>query len=140
MPSTYNYMDPTEPLVINGVSDPTSQRFYDTCFLSYVVDIPASPPFPLDQVAIVNNGNCASTCAMFSTLMYEHYDTKIASIGGGTGHLEYKGMAGNQVLEWADLASEIKTADLENVRILTTLANEGVGLTMPRTHSRHRIC
>ncbi|KAL1729351.1 hypothetical protein EV714DRAFT_285013 [Schizophyllum commune] len=114
MPSTYNYMDPTEPLVINGVSDATSQRFYDTCFLSYVVDIPASPPFPLDQVAIVNNGNCASTCAMFSTLMYEHYDTKIASIGGGTGHLEYKGMAGNQVLEWADLASEIKTADLED--------------------------
>ncbi|KAL1747769.1 hypothetical protein HDZ31DRAFT_60946 [Schizophyllum fasciatum] len=114
MPATYNYMDPTEPLVINGVQDPTSQRFYDTCALSYTVEIPAEPPFPLDQVAIVNNGNCASTCAMFSTLMFEHYNTKIAAFGGGTGHLEYKGMAGNQVLEWADLASEIKTADLEN--------------------------
>ena len=77
------------------------------CIYSFVDSVSRVP---------VGNGDCASTCAMFSTLMYEHYNTKIASIGGGTGHLEYKGMAGNQVLEWADLASEIKTADLENVR------------------------
>ena len=123
MPSTYNYMDPTEPLVINGVSDPTSQRFYDTCFLSYVVDIPAEPPFPLDQVAIVNNGNCASTCAMFSTLMFERHNTKTAIFGGKPGEqLQYKGMAGNQVLEWADLDTEIKTAGVKSVSALVWYA------------------
>jgi hypothetical protein len=54
---------------------------------------------------------------MFSTLMYERHNTKIAVFGGKPGErLEYKGMSGNQVLEWADLDSEIKTADLKNVR------------------------
>jgi hypothetical protein len=63
----------------------------------------------------VSNGNCASTCAQFSTLMYEHYKVKIATFGGKPGEpMEYKGMAGNQVLEFADLKSEIKTARLNN--------------------------
>jgi hypothetical protein len=54
---------------------------------------------------------------MFSTLMYERHNTKIAVFGGKPGErLEYKGMSGNQVLEWVDLDSEIKTADLKNVR------------------------
>ena len=85
----------------------------------------------------MSNGNCASTCAMFSTLMYEHHDTKVAIFGGKPGEgMEYKGllyqlsvhhgslkryissgMSGNQVLEWYDLDSEIKTADLKNVSL-----------------------
>lgn len=32
--------------------------------------------------------------------------------------MNFNGMAGNQVLEWADLDSEIKTAGLKNVRLL----------------------
>ena len=53
---------------------------------------------------------------MFSTLMFERHGTKIAIFGGKPGlQMEYKGMAGNQVLEWTDLDSEIKTAGLQNV-------------------------
>ncbi|KAK0460733.1 uncharacterized protein EV420DRAFT_1641267 [Desarmillaria tabescens] len=115
MPATFNYLDPVVNFVVNNVSDPTSQRFHDTCGLSFTQPIPENPPFDLDNIAIVGNGNCASTCAMFSTLMNEHFHTKNAVFGGKPGeNVEFKGMAGNQVLEWADLDSEIKTADLEN--------------------------
>ena len=52
---------------------------------------------------------------MFSTLMFEKLATKIAIFGGRPGqHIEYKGMAGNQVLDWPFLDSEIKTAKLKD--------------------------
>ena len=53
---------------------------------------------------------------MFSTLMFERHNTKTAIFGGKPGEqLQYKGMAGNQVLEWLDIDSEVKTANLKNV-------------------------
>lgn len=40
----------------------------------------------------MSNGNCASTCAMFSTLMNERHNTKIAVFGGKPGeNVEFKG-------------------------------------------------
>ena len=46
--------------------------------------------------------------------MYEKLNTKVAVFGGRPGqHIEYKGMAGNQVLDWALLDSEVKTAGLK---------------------------
>jgi hypothetical protein len=113
-PPNHNYMSPELPIFVNGRYDPTSQRFHDIC-TPYDVDIPKEPPIPLSNIAIVSNGNCASTCAHFSTLMHERHNTKIAVFGGKPGEqIEFKGMAGGQVLEWADLASEIKTAELQN--------------------------
>jgi hypothetical protein len=55
---------------------------------------------------------------MFSTLMNERHNTKIAVFGGKPGEImEFKGMAGNQVLEWADLDTEIKSVGLKDVSI-----------------------
>ncbi|KAF9557813.1 hypothetical protein CPC08DRAFT_639808 [Agrocybe pediades] len=114
-PNTFNYNNPAAPFVVNGRSDPTSQRFHDTCTESFSQPIPEAPPFDLKSVAIVSNGNCASTCAMFSTLMFERHQTKTAIFGGKPGEqVEYKGMAGNQVLEWADLDTEIKSVGLKD--------------------------
>jgi hypothetical protein len=68
--------------------------------------------------------------------MFEHHHTKMATFGGHLDRpMEFKGiyfyvtqrgvwtlmsvlagMAGNQVLEWVDLDSEIKTAGLKQVR------------------------
>ncbi|KAL5498002.1 hypothetical protein ACEPAH_2933 [Sanghuangporus vaninii] len=111
---THNFITPSAPFTINGVSDPTSQRFHDIC-TPFDVDIPEAPLIPLENVAIVSNGNCASTCAMFSTLMNERHNTTIAVFGGKPGEqMEFKGMAGNQVLEWSDIDTEIKTANLKN--------------------------
>ncbi|TDL18401.1 hypothetical protein BD410DRAFT_500291 [Rickenella mellea] len=114
IPETYNYIKPSLPLVVNGVSNPTSQRYADYC-TPFDVPIPRKAPFDLKNVAIVSNGNCASTCAMFSTVMNERHNTKIAVFGGKPGDvLQFKGMAGNQVLEWSDLDTEIRTAGLKN--------------------------
>lgn len=45
---------------------------------------------------------------MFGTLMNERRDSKIAVFGEKLGEImEFKSMAGNQVLEWADLDTEI---------------------------------
>jgi hypothetical protein len=110
-----NYLSPSLPFTINGKSDPTSQRFHDLCTPFFSVPVPKDPPFDLKNVAIVSNGNCASTCAMFSTLMYEQHNTTIAVFGGKPGsQVQFKGMAGNQVLEWTDIDTEVKTANLKN--------------------------
>lgn len=64
----------------------------------------------------VGNGDCASTCAQFSTLMFERHNTTVAIFGGKPNEtMQFKGMAGEQVLEWADIDSEIKTAGLQDV-------------------------
>ncbi|KAF8651172.1 hypothetical protein AX16_004827 [Volvariella volvacea WC 439] len=115
MSNTFNYITPAFPFVVNGRRDPTSQRFHDTCDLAFSQPVPETPPFDLNKVAIVSNGNCASTCAMFSTLMNERHNTKIAIFGGKPGEvMQFKGMAGNQVLEWFDLDTEIKTAGVKD--------------------------
>lgn len=56
--------------------------------------------------------------AQFTTVMHERHNTRMVIFGGKPHEsLEYKGMAGNQVLEWVDIDSEIKTAHLKNVRL-----------------------
>ncbi|KAI0314927.1 hypothetical protein OF83DRAFT_1062983 [Amylostereum chailletii] len=113
-PVDYNYFDPPDPLTVNGRSDPTSQRFEDIC-TPFNIDVPEEPYFDLSKVAVVGNGNCASTCALFSSLMYERHGTQFALFGGKASNpIEIKGMAGNQVLEWSDLNSEVKSAHLQN--------------------------
>jgi hypothetical protein len=48
--------------------------------------------------------------------MYERHNTTMAVFGGKPGlQMEYKGMAGQQVFDWFDLDSEIKTAGLADV-------------------------
>ncbi|KZT64325.1 hypothetical protein DAEQUDRAFT_39563 [Daedalea quercina L-15889] len=114
MSDNFNYIDPYVTKTINGVQYNESQRFYDVC-TPFNVTIPAEPPFDLAKVAIVGNGDCASTCAQFSTLMYERHNTTIAIFGGKPNEtMQFKGMAGEQVLEWADIDSEIKTAGLQD--------------------------
>ncbi|KAH9077631.1 hypothetical protein EDB83DRAFT_2514346 [Lactarius deliciosus] len=114
MPLDFDYNDPSVPFTMNGRNDPTSQRFEEICPIPNVT-IPTVPPFDLNKVAIIGNGNCASTCAMFTTVMFERHQTKIAVFGGNTSQsIQFKGTAGNQVLEWVELDTEIKTAGLKN--------------------------
>ncbi|PPQ92503.1 hypothetical protein CVT25_010336 [Psilocybe cyanescens] len=97
MPDNFNYNNPAAPFFVNGRSDPTSQRFEDTCTESFTQPVPKTPPFDLN------------------TLMNERHHTKIAIFGGKPGeNVEFKGMAGNQVLEWADLDTEIKSVGLQD--------------------------
>ncbi len=50
------------------------------------------PPNLIDNNMTVGNADCASTCAMFSTVMFERHQTKIAIFGGKPGvPMEFKG-------------------------------------------------
>ncbi|EAU84152.2 hypothetical protein CC1G_08693 [Coprinopsis cinerea okayama7 len=110
MPSNYHYLKPSLTTTVNGKTEKTSQLLHDRCRDWFVVNRPETPPFDLSQVAIFGNGACGSTCAMFSAIMREKFNTKVAIVGGKPGEpMEYKGIAGNQVLEWWDLDSELKT-------------------------------
>ncbi|KAH9996284.1 hypothetical protein BJV77DRAFT_1059470 [Russula vinacea] len=105
-PVDFNYINPPVLVTLNDHKDATSQRFHDVCPFSAL--IPSVPPFDPTKIAIVTNGNCA-------TLMKERHNTTIAVFGGRPGQsIEFKGMAGNQVLEWSDLDTAIKTAGLKN--------------------------
>ncbi|KDN47593.1 hypothetical protein RSAG8_03383, partial [Rhizoctonia solani AG-8 WAC10335] len=113
-PSTYNYMEPPVDFVVNGQKDSNSQRFHDIC-TPYDVDLPAEPAFPPSKILIVGNGLCGSTCSHFSGIAYEKLGIKVITFGGNPGQpMNFNGLAGNQVLEWANLDSEIKTAGLKN--------------------------
>ncbi|KAH9988078.1 hypothetical protein BJV74DRAFT_839926 [Russula compacta] len=114
MPQSFDYNDPSAPFSIDHRKQPTSQRFKDLC-PPPIVTMLETPPFDLNNVVIVGNGNCASTCAQFITLMFERHHVKTATFGGHMDRpIEFKGMAGSEVLEWPDLDSEIKTAGLKN--------------------------
>ncbi|KAI9438208.1 hypothetical protein H4582DRAFT_2111656 [Lactarius indigo] len=98
--ASISFYTPDNWLFLNGTEMPLNFDYNDP-----------SVPF----VVNVGNGNCASTCSLFTTLMFERHQTKIAVFGGNPlQSIQYKGMAGNQVLEWADLDTEIKTAGLKN--------------------------
>jgi len=114
MPKNYDYNTPSVPFIVNHHNQSTSQRFTDVCPTPPVA-IPSKPPFNLNNVAIIGNGNCGSTCALFTTVMFERHGTKMATFGGYLDRsMEFKGTAGNQVLDWSDLDSDIKTAGLKN--------------------------
>jgi len=89
--------------------------FFDGCASLFNSTFPVKPTFDPKKIVIVGNGNCASTCALFTTVFHELYKTRIIVFGGKPGQsIEYKGMAGNQVLEWADLNSEFLTSGVKS--------------------------
>ncbi|KAI9463969.1 hypothetical protein BJY52DRAFT_1401034 [Lactarius psammicola] len=93
MPLNFNYIEPSVPFVINGRDDATSQRLEDICPTPNMT-MPTKPPFDLNKVAIIGNGQCASTCATFTTAMFEQHQTKIAVFGGNPSQpIQYKGMS-----------------------------------------------
>ncbi|KAH7099194.1 hypothetical protein BKA62DRAFT_807097 [Auriculariales sp. MPI-PUGE-AT-0066] len=114
----FDYMEPSTVLNINGQVNKNSNKYHDTC-QQYGFDdtlvLPEQPIFPLKDVVVVGNGDCASTCALFTTLLSEKSGVKEYVFGVRPGlTVEYKGMAGNQVMDWPVLATEFKTMKLQD--------------------------
>ncbi|KAH9849012.1 hypothetical protein C2E23DRAFT_841425 [Lenzites betulinus] len=108
-----NYLADGTSKVINGQIYQEGRRVGDFC--PAFIDFPDDPPFDLSKVIIVTNSWCGSTCAMFTTLMHERHNTPIVVFGGNALlPIQYKGTAGNQVLEWTDIDTEVKTANLKD--------------------------
>ncbi|KAH9854597.1 hypothetical protein C2E23DRAFT_817149 [Lenzites betulinus] len=110
-----NYVKTGTTRIINGHIYAESRRIAEDCNEDLVIDIPEEPPFDLTKTLILGNSNCASACSVFITLMRERHNTTIVVFGGNPDmHMEYKGMAGDQVADWFDLDSEVRTANLKD--------------------------
>ncbi|ELU40922.1 peptidase family s41 domain-containing protein [Rhizoctonia solani AG-1 IA] len=105
----YMSYSPNQWAFLNNTPQPANYNYIEPPSTPYDVDLPAEPFLPASKIIIVGNGECASTCALFTGVAYERLGIKVPGAA-----MNFNGMAGNQVLEWADLDSEIKTAGLKN--------------------------
>jgi hypothetical protein len=104
---TENFLEPPQKVTINGIPDVFSERNADQC-TPWRVDPPAVPPFDFAKILIVGNGQCASACALFTTIMQELHGVRVANFGPAK--KSYSGMAAGIVLNWSVLDSEVKVS------------------------------
>ncbi|CAE7223476.1 unnamed protein product [Rhizoctonia solani] len=113
-PANFNWLDPAIKMQVNGVADRFSQEIGDDC-IPYDLTPPAEKPFEFDNIAILNNGRCASSCSLFTISMRTKYNVKTVVVGGKPGTTQqYCGVVGGQSLNFASIDSDIKTAGLKN--------------------------
>lgn len=102
-----NFLEPPQNIMINGIPDAFSERFADGC-TPWKTQPPSTQPFDFGKILIVGNGQCASTCAVFVTIMQELHGVKVANFGAAKN--SHSGMASGAVLNWSLLDSEVKVS------------------------------
>ncbi|KAM5543570.1 hypothetical protein V8D89_002821 [Ganoderma adspersum] len=114
MPANYDFLQPPVERRVNGRADAFSQRLGQEC-QPFAVDPPAAPLFAARKVAIVGNGRCASSCAMFAITMAKLEGAKTVVVGGKkTVPQQYCGTIGGQSTDFSTVDSLVKTAQLKN--------------------------
>ncbi|KAH7335675.1 hypothetical protein B0J17DRAFT_667296 [Rhizoctonia solani] len=135
--ANFNWLDPPINVQVNGVSDKFSQKIGDTC-LPFPLDPPATQPFKFENIAIISNGRCASSCSLFSILMRTKYNVKTVVMGGKQGTTQqYCGVVGGQSLNFVPFNVELKTLGLKNDTLAPPdfLTNSYQGLTWKLAYS-----
>lgn len=113
-PANFNWLNPPVDMLVNGVLDKFSQRVGDTC-LPFSMTPPATQPFEFDNIAIMTNGRCASSCSLFSILMRTKYNVKTVVVGGRPGTTQqYCGVVGGMSLNFVPMNLELKSFGLKN--------------------------
>lgn len=67
-PPGYNWLEPPVKEVVNGHYDAFSQRIGEECH-PYPLEPLSEAPFPMENIGIINNGRCASSCAIFTVCL-----------------------------------------------------------------------
>ncbi|CAE6439798.1 unnamed protein product [Rhizoctonia solani] len=135
--ANFNWLNPPIDVQVNGVSDKFSQKIGDTC-LPFPLDPPTTQPFAFENIAIISNGRCASSCSLFSILMRTKYNVKTVVMGGKQGTTQqYCGVVGGQSLNFVPLNVELKTLGLKNDTLAPPdfLTNSYQGLTWKLVYS-----
>ncbi|KAF8598569.1 hypothetical protein BDV93DRAFT_498597 [Ceratobasidium sp. AG-I] len=110
----FNWLNPTVDAEVNGVTDEFSTRVRDTCF-PFDLTAPSTKPFEFENIAIMTNGQCASSCSLFSIIMHTKHNVRTVVVGGKPGTVQqYCGVVGGQSSNFAAMDSEVKTAGLKN--------------------------
>ncbi|KAJ7227190.1 hypothetical protein GGX14DRAFT_628736 [Mycena pura] len=112
------FMNPPVPQVVNGVPDTFSHQFFDDFGVnSSVVTNFTTPPFQGQDVVLVANGICASTCSIFSSYLFQKHGVRSA-VFGGTPQAKISqfdgGVKGSEVTDYASILAELQTTGLQD--------------------------
>lgn len=64
-PQNYNWLETPEKKIVNGRDDAFSQTIGEECE-PYPVPAPNEAYLPMENIGIVSNGRCGSSCAVFT--------------------------------------------------------------------------
>ncbi|KZV95737.1 hypothetical protein EXIGLDRAFT_734781 [Exidia glandulosa HHB12029] len=114
MPADFNWLDPGVPTVVNGRQDFFSVRMMDAC-QPFSQDPPTEQLFAPENIVIVNNGRCASSCSLFTITMSVHYGVRTVVVGGKPGVAQnYCGTVGGQSVSFVTMDTEVKSVGLKS--------------------------
>ncbi|KAJ7217955.1 hypothetical protein GGX14DRAFT_439051 [Mycena pura] len=110
----YHWLRPTVNVTINGHEDAFSPRMGAEC-QPFEMTPPVEGLFDPENIVIVSNGRCASSCSLFSITMSKHEGVKTAVFGGHQDTpQQYCGVVGGQSTNFAEIDTEIKSTHLKN--------------------------
>ncbi|KAK7472783.1 hypothetical protein VKT23_000890 [Stygiomarasmius scandens] len=109
-----DWLKPLRELEINGRRDVFSQRLGQEC-QPFEVAPPDEGLFAPENVVIISNGRCASSCSLFSITMSKLEGVKTVVVGGKQGvPQQYCGTVGGQSTDFSMIDTEVKSAKLKN--------------------------
>ncbi|KAI4523458.1 hypothetical protein K525DRAFT_361264 [Schizophyllum commune Loenen D] len=112
-PVESDWLEPAK-VVINGHEDAFSQRMGQEC-QPFDMEPPAEALFEPENVVIMSNGRCASSCSLFSITMAKEEGVRTLVYGGRADTpQQYCGVVGGQSTDFSTIDSEIKSVKLKN--------------------------
>ncbi|KAK7057101.1 hypothetical protein R3P38DRAFT_2839312 [Favolaschia claudopus] len=109
-----HWLRPTVNLTINGHEDAFSPRLGAEC-QPFEMTPPEEGLFEPENIVIISNGRCASSCSLFSITMAKHEGVKTVVIGGQQNAMQqYCGIVGGQSTHFTEIDTEIKSTHLKN--------------------------
>ncbi|KAJ6625541.1 hypothetical protein B0H10DRAFT_1782971 [Mycena sp. CBHHK59/15] len=110
-----NWLRPTVNLTVNGRKDYFSPSRLGAECQPFEMVPPDVGLFGPENVVIVSNGRCGSSCSLFSITMAKHEGVKTVVLGGHKDVPQhYCGVVGGQSTHFSEIDTEIKTTHLKN--------------------------
>ncbi|KAG2015627.1 hypothetical protein CC2G_008882 [Coprinopsis cinerea AmutBmut pab1-1] len=101
-------------LEINGREDAFSQRLGQEC-QPFRWEAPPEGLFEPENIVIISNGRCASSCSLFSITMSKEEGVRTVVVGGKADvQQHYCGIVGGQSTDFSTIDTEIKSTKLKD--------------------------
>ncbi|KAL1745699.1 hypothetical protein HDZ31DRAFT_35878 [Schizophyllum fasciatum] len=111
-PAESDWLEP-EKVAINGHEDAFSQRMGQEC-QPFGMDPPSEALFLPENVIIMSNGRCASSCSLFSITMAKEEGVRTFVYGGRADTTQqYCGVVGGQSTDFSTIDSEVKASSVK---------------------------
>ncbi|KAJ6499204.1 hypothetical protein C8R45DRAFT_1061350 [Mycena sanguinolenta] len=109
-----HWLRPTVNKTINGHEDAFSPRLGAECQPFEMIP-PEVGLFDPENIVIISNGRCGSSCSLFSITMSKHEGVKTVVVGGHKDVAQqYCGVVGGQSTHFSEIDTEIKSTSLKN--------------------------